>query len=240
MWNNSLNLAIFNWLGRFTTVSAHFNQIVHYIAGSHLLKGFLVMGMFWYFWFRDADPKSNTRRTLIATLIGAVVAVLIARSVNNFGPYQPRPFANTALPYLSYIGLPERETQALFEWSSFPSDHATLFFALATGLFLISRRFGAFAFMYVLIVVALPRVYLGLHYPTDINVGAALGIGSVLLFTRPRMMILYDRPCTTLMNKYPAAFQTAFFLISAEVSMLFNDLRLLAHGIMKYLPGVLA
>jgi undecaprenyl-diphosphatase len=239
MWDNPLNLTIFNWLGQFPAVSPRFNQIAHYAAGSHLLKGFLVMGALWYFWFRDADTKSNTRRILIATLIGAVVAVAIARSTNNLGPYQPRPFANTALPYISYAGLPERETQALFLWSSFPSDHATLFFALATGLFLISRRFGTFAFIYVLIVVALPRVYLGLHYPTDILAGAVLGIGSVLLFTRPRVMNLYNRPYTTFKNNYPAAFQTAFFLVSAEISMLFNDLRLLAEGIMKYLPGVL-
>ena len=236
MWNNSLNLAILDWLGRFTTVSAPFNQIVHYIAGSHLFKGLPIMGLLWYFWFRDTDPKSNTRTIIIATLAGAIIAVLIARIANNIGPYQPRPFANTGLPFHTYVGLPPREAQALYLWSSFPSDHAALFFSLATGFFLISRTVGSFVYLYVLVLIALPRVYLGLHYPTDIFAGWLLGIACVVLCTRKSVVKLYDRPCTTLLNRYPAAFQTALFLISVEISMLFNDVRLLVHGIIKYLP----
>src|SRR5438445_4597703 len=103
MRNNCLHLWVLDWLGRCRTVSAPFNQIVHYIAGSNLFKGLPIMGLLWYFWFRDTDPKSNTRRIIIATLIGAILAVLIARLANNFGPYQPRPFANTALPFHTYI-----------------------------------------------------------------------------------------------------------------------------------------
>jgi len=194
------------------------------------------MGLVWYFWFRDTDPTSDTRRIIIATLIGCMVSVLIARVANDIGPYQPRPFANPALPLHAYIGLPPRETQALFLWSSFPSDHAALFFSLATGIFLLSRAIGAFAFLFVLIFVALPRVYLGLHYPTDILAGGLLGVACVVLSTRRSVTNLYDRPCTTLMNAYPAAFQTAVFLISVEISVLFSDVRLLLHGIIKYFP----
>ncbi|MEO6395388.1 MAG: phosphatase PAP2 family protein [Devosia sp.] len=65
----------------------------------------------------------------------------------------------------------------LGDWAdqSFPSGHATTAFALATVLSMLSLRwrwpaFGAAA------LVGLSRVVLGMHYPSDVLGGAALGI----------------------------------------------------------------
>lgn len=236
MWNSSVNLAVMHWLSQFTSMSAPFNQIVHYISGSNLFKGIPIIGMLWYFWFRDTDPRSDTRRIIVGTLIGCVLAVLIARIVNNLGPYQPRPFANAALAYHEFIGLPVPESQALYIWSSFPSDHAALFFSLATGIFLISRRTGYLLYLYVLLFIALPRVYLGLHYPTDIAAGIILGIACVVLSTRSGVSKLYDQRSATLLERYPAAYQTALFIASTEIGMMFGDVRLLLEGVVKYFP----
>lgn len=236
MWNNSVNLAVMQWMSQFTVVSAPFNQIVHYISGSNLFKGLPIMAILWYFWFRDTDPKSGSRRIIIATLLGSMAAALIARVANNIGPYQPRPFANTALSYHEFAGLPVPESQALYIWSSFPSDHAALFFSLATGIFLISRKTGLLLYLYVLLFIALPRVYLGLHYPTDIVAGGILGIACVALSNRRGIIALYGKHSAMLLDKYPAAFQTAVFLISVEIGMLFGDIRLLYEGIVKYFP----
>lgn len=236
MRSDYVDLATMHWLSQFTTISAPFNQIVHYISGSNLFKGLPIIGVLWYFWFRDTDPKSDSRRIIIATLLGCVLAVLIARIANNIGPYQPRPFADAALAYHQHVGLPVPESQALYIWNSFPSDHAALFFSLATGIFLISRSAGWLAYLYVLIFIALPRVYLGLHYPSDIIAGGILGIGCVALSTRNNVIALYDRQRIRLQDKYPAAFQAALFVISVEIGTLFGDIRLLLEGIVKYFP----
>ena len=35
--------------------------------------------------------------------------------------------------------------------------------------------------LYVIIVICLPRIYVGIHYPSDVLAGAALGVFCVLL-----------------------------------------------------------
>ena len=235
MWDNALNLAVIAWLGKFTMSSAHFNQIMHYIAGSNLIKGYPIMAAIWFFWCRDADPKLNTRRIVIGTLLGCILAVMIARIANNIGPFQPRPIANTALPPHTYIGLQDVQSQALYIWNSFPSDHAAMYFSLAAGIFLIARNFGLFVYLYVLFFIALPRMYLGLHYTTDIIAGGILGIGCTLFFNSAVGVRLYEKQFTQLLSKYPAAFQTFLFLVSIELSMTFEDVRQLLEGIVKYL-----
>lgn len=72
---------------------------------------------------------------------------------------------------------------------SFPSGHATLAaVSWGFGLFLVAEqvkpRAGKFALWTLALVVpaaiSLSRVYLGVHYPTDVLAGLALGFGWVL------------------------------------------------------------
>lgn len=59
---------------------------------------------------------------------------------------------------------------------SFPSDHATLGFALAIGLILAGyRRLGMFLF-FLTLVVSVARVIVGLHFPLDMVAGLVVGV----------------------------------------------------------------
>lgn len=57
---------------------------------------------------------------------------------------------------------------------SFPSAHATSSFAVATAMTRV-EPLGALAFL-LAIALALGRPYLGMHYPSDVLVGAVLGV----------------------------------------------------------------
>jgi decaprenylphosphoryl-5-phosphoribose phosphatase len=57
---------------------------------------------------------------------------------------------------------------------SFPSAHATSSFAVATAMTRV-EPLGALAFVLAL-ALALGRPYLGMHYPSDVVVGAVLGV----------------------------------------------------------------
>jgi undecaprenyl-diphosphatase len=58
---------------------------------------------------------------------------------------------------------------------SFPSNHAFNNFAAATFFFLIYKNLK-WILLTVATLVALSRIYLGLHYPSDVLAGAAFGI----------------------------------------------------------------
>jgi undecaprenyl-diphosphatase len=70
------------------------------------------------------------------------------------------------------------DTRPLFgvrrTWS-FPSNHAVNFFAAAPLVLEAFPRFGGWYFV-VAGAVALSRVYVGDHYPSDVLAGAALGL----------------------------------------------------------------
>ena len=67
--------------------------------------------------------------------------------------------------------------------SSFPSSHATSYFAAATVYALKFPRLAP-ALGVAGTLVALSRVYLGRHWPSDVLVGAVLGTGAGLLAVR--------------------------------------------------------
>lgn len=57
---------------------------------------------------------------------------------------------------------------------SFPSGHSAASFAAATVVFAYFRRWGAAA-LGLAALIAFSRVFLFVHYPTDVLAGAALG-----------------------------------------------------------------
>jgi undecaprenyl-diphosphatase len=68
---------------------------------------------------------------------------------------------------------------------SFPSDHATAAFAIAIAIVLRKRGWGIVALV-AATVLSVGRVALGIHYPSDVLAGAALGAAAALaLWWRP-------------------------------------------------------
>lgn len=58
---------------------------------------------------------------------------------------------------------------------SFPSSHSAVSFAAATVIFYFNKKIGSAAFVLALLT-AFSRIYLYVHYPTDVLAGICLGI----------------------------------------------------------------
>ncbi|GEB34134.1 MULTISPECIES: undecaprenyl-diphosphatase [Brevibacillus] len=63
--------------------------------------------------------------------------------------------------------------------NSFPSDHTILFFSFCVSFWLFQRKTGIL-WMLLAVCVGLSRIWVGVHYPADVLVGALISIGSAL------------------------------------------------------------
>jgi len=63
---------------------------------------------------------------------------------------------------------------------SFPSGHTSASFSLATTIAL-NKPVLSVLVLTIALIVGISRVYLGVHYPTDVVAGMVLGVGSAVL-----------------------------------------------------------
>jgi undecaprenyl-diphosphatase len=205
-----------------------FDMGVGFLAASQLAKGIPFMMLFWWLWF--ARPQSVRAHAILLSLIAvSLLAVALGRGLQNFLPNRPRPVQDLLL-YAS-SSLPD----GIQDWSSMPSDHAVLFFSLATGFLIVHRAAGSIALLYAGFVVCLPRLYLGLHYPSDIFVGAVIGVVLIYIFVPPISRFLLRCGRMTSLEDHASITYPLLFFATFQIASMLNPLRQVVVGVGKIL-----
>jgi undecaprenyl-diphosphatase len=122
------------------------------------------------------------RRAVVAAVLSAAVALLVAKLISELVD-RARPFvADPHGVHLFAAHAPD---------PGFPSDHATAAFAIAVAIVLRKRGWGIFALV-AAAVLSVGRVALGVHYPSDVLAGAALGAAAALVLWWPPLRAKVD------------------------------------------------
>jgi membrane-associated phospholipid phosphatase len=206
------------------------DSLVNFEEQFFLLKGGLFMGVYCWLWFEYRGQRGDDqRRTIIAMVLASFTALVIARCFSHILPFRVRPmYADVHFHAPSFPIAPN-----FVDWSSFPSDHAAMFFSLALGVYLLWRPLGILLLLYTAIWICLPRLYLGLHYPTDLVGGAILGSASVFsLGHLSKTKAFYQwvaRPLLNAERKYPSVFYALSFWLLFEMGVMFGDVRYAAR-----------
>ncbi|WP_082890196.1 phosphatase PAP2 family protein [Halotalea alkalilenta] len=190
---------------------------------SNSIKMLPIVCLLWYVWFSKSDVE-KARRIVLNAGLGAVLATVVARLIQSVFSNRPRPMHAENPDYVAPYGV---DLQALENWSSFPSDHAALAFALASAVFLFSRSLGIFCLSWAAIVSTLPRIYAGYHYASDVLAGAFIGVIATLLVNtwgRPLVCWLH-RIVQRLEERQAPLFYTVAFVASYQVTTMMDEPR---------------
>jgi undecaprenyl-diphosphatase len=201
------------------------DRIVIFISSNSLVGGALVLAVFYFVWFEegpDNRPTLRKRDILLSTLLLGVPAVLMARVLAWNLPYRIRPIFSPELHLRQAYGF---DPGSLLSWSSFPSDHAVLFFTLATGVSFANRKAGFLLYLHAIFFVSLSLIFLGIHYPSDILAGAVLGCGFGYLASWPSVQSLVRQPAARLQTFSAGLFHAGFFYLAYETANLYAEVR---------------
>ncbi len=166
---HNLNTFLFYSINKFAGASALLDQVFVFVTNPFT---FIVLGTIglWVVLFRPLTARDSWKRlvALKEALFFVTSTILVFGIVQAIkaGVSYPRP------AQLLY-GV---KTLIVFgSYDSFPSLHAALSFMVATLIEFHHTRWGRALFV-VAILVGVSRVFVGVHYPIDIVIGAAIGM----------------------------------------------------------------
>lgn len=167
----SWDIQTFYFFNNFANQNTISNAIIIFFAGDfqyYFITLFLLAVI-----FSKYSRKIKIDLILIPAL-SAIIARLGFAEIIRYLCHRPRPFE-----ILNANQLIELNNSFLNQYS-FPSGHASFLFAFSTAIYFHNKKWGIIFFINSAII-CVARIMAGVHYPSDIIAGAAVGVISAFL-----------------------------------------------------------
>ena len=165
----NLDLKIFTALNGSAGISQFSNWAIIFLA--NYLPYLVILGLLIWLWRANGELKVRLQIGVVSLLSGLVARFGVAELIRFFY-HRPRPFV--------YHSVTRLFSESSY---SFPSGHSIFFFALAAAVYCYNRRAGNWLFV-LAVIIGVARIASGVHYPSDILAGAALGLLTAYLIVR--------------------------------------------------------
>jgi len=118
-----------------------------------------------YLWF-SKRKDIQFRKMLTVSFASCVISEFVGKFIAGNIYYHRQPFA-----VLSNV----HQLISKNVGNSFPSDHTIVFFSIMTIFFICSKSKQRYWYLVLAVLVGLSRIFVGVHYPIDVFVGASIG-----------------------------------------------------------------
>lgn len=149
-------------------------------------------------WFTLPKKDIKNRHALVVAGFSGILALLINVVISHVW-FRPRPF--TVLPHGTYTELVPHSNDA-----SFPSDHTSGSFGFAAASWGKNQKWISYSFTILAVIVMFARVYVGVHYPTDVLAGMIVGvIASKIMWKFSRILFPFTSAVAKIFRYGPAS-----------------------------------
>ena len=158
---------IFQQINNLALKNLYLDEVAIFCAN---FLGYILIGVLFIFLIRNFKKYY---KIVIQAFISGIFARFIIVEIIRFIWNRPRPFISNS------VNLLINHSPS----ASFPSGHATFFFALSTLIYLYNKKTGIL-FLIASFLISISRVFCGIHWPFDILAGALVGILSALIIKK--------------------------------------------------------
>jgi len=161
---NAFDVSVFHLINQFAGHVPILDLVMVFFARYALELYALLFIIAWF-----TLPKTDTkhRHALVVAGCAGVLALAVNFLIAHIW-FRPRPF--TVLPRGSFTQLIPHGND-----SSFPSDHTSGSFAFAAASWGNNEKWISRSFTWLAVIVMVARVYVGVHWPTDVIAGLVVG-----------------------------------------------------------------
>lgn len=164
---------IFLWINGLAGHFAPLDWLMKGIANDYfILVGLCLVLLALWVWGGGVEQRDKNQKAVFCASISLGIAQGFV-GICNALLFRERPFTELPTNLLFY-----QPTD-----SSFPSNSVAIVFAVAFAIFLANRKAGSFLLI-LACLHAFSRVYVGIHYPSDVLAGAAMGVFIAFVVTK--------------------------------------------------------